>query len=183
MAKKAATAASSIPDESTLVELARQGLVAVASDDQIGPAGPIESTDGVVTVSFASRLPGYPGWLWQVNLSDGNGGQWGVLEAHLVPGAEALVAPDWVPWADRLEEYRRSEAERLQTEADQADDDDDVDEDDLDDDDLDGVDIDQLDLGPINDDADPSTLEVPDEPNDVFDHVDVDAADELGAQR
>lgn len=178
MAKKAAPSASTLPDESTLAELARQGLAGVASDDQIGPVAPIESTDGVVTVSFASLLPGYPGWLWQVNLSDGDGGEWGVLEAHLVPGGEALVAPDWVPWADRMEEYRRSEAERLQTEADQADDDDDVDEDDLDDDDLDGVDIDQLDLG-LADDADPAALEIPDEPNDVFDHVDVD--DELGA--
>ena len=178
MAKKTSAKAAALPKEATLIELARDGLDGVATPEHVGEAS-VSSSEGVVTVSFASLLPGYPGWMWQVNLSDGEGGAWGVLETHLVPGPEALVAPDWVPWADRLDEYRRSEAERLEAEADDVDEDD-VDEDDLDDDDLDGVDIDQLDLGDLDaddldaDDLDPAPLEVPDEPNDVFDHIDLD---------
>jgi hypothetical protein len=90
-----------------------------------------------------------------------------VLEVGLLPGEGSLVAPDWVPWADRLEEYLLHEKEIK---------DDDVDEDDDDeldlDDDVDGVDIDQLDL-----DLDPAPLEVPDEPDDLFDHVELDEPD------
>ena len=169
MPKKAAAASTGAPDDGALIALAHTGLDGVASAAEIGAEPSIERGEATATVSFPSLLPGYPGWRWEVVLSDGEGGQWGVLETHLVPGPDALVAPDWVPWADRLEEYRRSEAERLEAE---ADDEDDVDEDDLDDDDLDGVDIDQLDLG--DDDMDPSPLEMPGEPTDVFDHVDID---------
>ena len=169
MPKKKTATAASLPDDDALIALARSGLDGVAASSEVGSEPTIERAESTAAVSFPSLLPGYPGWRWEVVLSDGDGGEWGVLETHLVPGPDALVAPDWVPWADRLEEYRRSEAERLSAE---ADDEDDVDEDDLDDDDLDGVDIDQLDLG--DDDMDPSPLEMPGEPTDVFDHVDMD---------
>lgn len=174
MAKKpAATTKLSVPDEKTLTELAHTALLEVAPPADIGQPHGVESADDVYSVRFDSAMSGYPGWQWLVTMSDGDGGQWGVLEIHLVPGPDALVSPDWVPWSERLEEYQRSEAERVQAEADAAaahiDDDADVDDDadlddDLDDDDLDGVDIDQLDL-------DPRGLEIPDEPNDVFDHI------------
>lgn len=166
MAKKS----TSTPDDTALIERAREGLQGVTSPDHVGPAS-VEPGDGVHTVRFESLMPGYPGWFWEVSLSDGNGGVLGVLEVNLIPGSDALVAPDWVPWADRLEEYRRSEAEREEAEA--TDDDDDLDEvDHLDDEDLDGVDIDQLDL-------DPGPLEMPDDSNDVFDHIDFDEDDEI----
>lgn len=165
MAKKTTSA----PDDTALIERAREGLEGLARPEHVGQAS-VESLDGVHTVRFESLMPGYPGWVWEVSLSDGNGGTLGVLEVNLIPGSDALVAPDWVPWANRLEEYRRSEAEREEAEA--TDDDDEVDETDaLDDEDLDGVDIDQLDL-------DPAPLEMPDEPNDVFDHMDFDEDDE-----
>ncbi|MDR9434991.1 DUF3027 domain-containing protein [Pontimonas sp.] len=176
MAKKPAARADTAttpPDEKTLTDLAHSALVDVAPVADIGQPRGLEHADGVYSVRFESTMPGYPGWQWLVSMADGDGGQWGVLEIHLVPGPDALVSPDWVPWSDRLEEYQRSEAERIQAEADAAervaeDDGDDSDDgdpdDDLDDDDLDGVDIDQLDL-------DPDGLEVPDDPNDVFDHL------------
>lgn len=160
MAKKKITV-----DHDALVARAREGLSGVAPDEHIGDGHVLDTVDGVHSVSFSCLKPGYPGWNWLVTLSDGDGGTLGVLETHLLPGEGALLAPDWVPWADRLEEYQRLEAERERDEAlaDDDDDDDDIDIDDA----LDGIDIDQLDL-------DPSGLEVPDEPNDVFDHVDVD---------
>ncbi len=160
MAKK-----KSAIDPETLISLAREGLVGVAPEEHVGDAQVLDASDGVHSVSFVCLKPGYPGWNWLVTLSDGDGGALGVLETHLLPGEGALLAPDWVPWADRLEEYQRLEAEREREEAlaDEDDDDDDIDIDDA----LDGIDIDQLDL-------DPSGLEVPEEPNDVFDHVDFD---------
>lgn len=155
MAKKKA------PAESTIHELAKAAVLDTAPEDHIGPAHPVETDGGVHTVRFDSLLSGYPGWQWVVTLSDGDGGELGVMELHLLPGPDALVAPDWVPWEERLEEYRRHEAEES------SDDDDAVDEADLDEGDIDGVDIDQLDL-------DPGPLEVPGEPTDVFDHIEVE---------
>lgn len=147
-----------------LVARAMEALTEVTPADSIGPNATVDDDGGVVTVTAPSLLPGYPGWNWVVTLSDGDGGELGVLEMHLLPGDDALLAPDWVPWSDRLEEYRRQEAEREVDESLEDDDDDLVDDiDDV----MDGVDIDQLDL-------DPSGLEVPEEPNDVFDHVELD---------
>jgi hypothetical protein len=100
-----------------------------------------------------------------------------VLELELLPGEGSLLPPDWVPWADRMEEYLIHEKELAEAgalaEAREAMDDDDDDEDDFDDD-LDGVEIDQLDI-----ELDPAPLEVPLEPNDVFDHVEFDEPDPL----
>jgi hypothetical protein len=158
MAKKKATL-----EGDRVIDIARDALAEIARDEHVGRSS-VSETDGLFTVSFESTMAGYPGWSWVVTLTDGDGGELSALELNLLPGENALLAPDWVPWADRLEEYQRLEAER----AEHSDDDDDDDHDDIDiDEDLDGIDIDQLDL-------DPSGLEIPDEPNDVFDHVDVD---------
>lgn len=157
MAKKTAT-------DTRVIDIARDALIGVAREEHVGEATVAEQ-DGLFTVSFASRMPGYPGWNWVVSLTDGEGGELSVLELNLLPGDQALLAPDWIPWADRLEEFQRLEAERAEQAADD-DDDDEPDEIDIDED-LDGIDIDQLDI-------DPSGLEVPEEPNDVFDHVVVD---------
>jgi len=156
MAKKKA------PAEATIHELARTAVLGIAPEDQIGSAHPVETEGGIHTVRFDSLLSGYPGWQWVVTLTDGDGGELGVMELHLLPGPDALVAPDWVPWEERLEEYRRHEEDTPDE------DDDAVDEDDLAEGDIDGVDIDQLDL-------DPAALEVPSEPNDVFDHLEEEA--------
>ena len=151
-------------DEASVVSAAREGLAGAAPTEHIGELHSVTTLEGVHTVLFSCLTPGYPGWNWVVTLSDGDGGALGVLETHLLPGEGALLAPDWVPWADRLEEYQRLEAERESDDTSADDDDDDgLDIDDA----LDGIDIDQLDL-------DPSALEIPEEPNDVFDHVDLD---------
>lgn len=163
-------------DQEKLVEAARAGLAGVARDGDIGAFQPATEQDGVWTIQAESTQLGYPGWLWTVTLTDTGEGGFSVAEVNLLPGPGALLSPDWVPWSDRLDDYRRQEAERAATELADLDDDDDVADDDVADDDmddvLDGIDIDQLDL-----DLDPAPLEVPDDPNDVFDHVDFDDED------
>lgn len=170
MSKKAATSA---PTTDQLVEIATAGLAGIAKPGEVGRFLAPEESDGVWTVRAESTQPGYPGWHWTVTITPGEGDVLTVTEVNLLPGDDALLSPEWVPWSERLEEYRRVEAQKeLDAEASDEDDDDDHDDDDLDDV-LDGIDIDQLDL-----DLDPEALEVPDEPNDVFDHVDLDDEDD-----
>jgi hypothetical protein len=57
----------------------------------------------VVTHSFASRLPGYVGWYWAVTLAAVPGEEHVTGdEVVLLPGEQALLAPAWVPWHERL---------------------------------------------------------------------------------
>jgi Protein of unknown function (DUF3027) len=100
------------------VDLARAAAVetagdpAVVGDHQGVSAEPVEATvEGVdpealgrlVTHTFASRLPGYVGWHWAVTLSRVPGeDEVTVDEVVLLPGDQALLAPAWVPWHERL---------------------------------------------------------------------------------
>ena len=60
--------------------------------------------DLVVTHTFACTRPGYLGWHWSVTLTrDADGSKATVNEAVLLPGADAIVAPSWVPYKERLQ--------------------------------------------------------------------------------
>src|SRR6195952_3744615 len=65
-------------------------LVAVAEDDI------------AVTVHFAATQPGYLGWQWSVTLAILVEGHPTVSEVVLLPGDGALLAPDWIPWEQRI---------------------------------------------------------------------------------
>ena len=98
--------------------------------------------DGVVTMLFAATMAGYPGWHWTVSVAELPGEEPTVLEAELLPGDGALLAPDWVPWSERLEDYKEAQAaaaaaaglDALELDEDALDEDDEVDADDEDDD-------------------------------------------------
>lgn len=163
--------------DEALAPLALTALLELTGPETFVDSPAIVRTEGVATLSYPCTLPGYPGWAWTVAVSDVAGLEPTVLELELLPGEGALLAPDWVPWADRLEEYLLHEKEAAEAASDlegDADGDDGDGEDEDFDDDLDGVDIDQLDL-----DLDPAPLEVPAEPNDVFDHIEFDEPDPL----
>ncbi|MHA6802201.1 DUF3027 domain-containing protein [Salinifilum ghardaiensis] len=52
---------------------------------------------------FEAHYPGYVGWRWAVTVaSAGPGEPVTVSEVVLLPGPDALVAPDWVPWSERV---------------------------------------------------------------------------------
>lgn len=125
-----------------LEALAREALAEITRPEYVGALVAEERTDdAVVTLSFATLQSGYPGWRWTVALAEVEGGDATVLETELVPGEGALLAPDWVPWADRLEEYRAAQAAAAAAE--EVDDDDDFDLDDAEDEDDvdDGIDF------------------------------------------
>ncbi len=68
--------------------------------------------EGIVTYLFDSKLKGYVGWRWSVSVYQvEEHAQATISEVLLVPGPESLVAPDWVPWSERLADYKALQAE------------------------------------------------------------------------
>lgn len=59
--------------------------------------------DRVLTHLFAATVPGYAGWCWAVTVARASRAKTvTVNECLLLPGPEAILAPDWVPWRERL---------------------------------------------------------------------------------
>lgn len=59
--------------------------------------------DRLVSHDFACTAPGYRGWRWTVTLARAPRARGAtVCEAQLVAGEESVVAPAWVPWAERI---------------------------------------------------------------------------------
>ncbi|ODA91352.1 hypothetical protein ATY41_01330 [Leifsonia xyli subsp. xyli] len=125
------------------ISLARAALAEITPESTVGePLGHVVEAGGAVSLLFACTLPGYPGWRWTVSVGRAEDGvQPTVLEAELMPGEESLLAPDWVPWSERLAEYQAAQ-EALTVEADDDDEDgeDRPDEDEDEDEDSDGFD-------------------------------------------
>ncbi|MFO7689382.1 MAG: DUF3027 domain-containing protein [Cryobacterium sp.] len=89
------------------VDLARTALLEITPADTIGePIGHRVEGEGVVSLYFACSLTGYPGWRWTVSLARADADALpSVLETELTPGEGALLAPEWVPWSERLADY------------------------------------------------------------------------------
>lgn len=134
------------------VTVAREALEEITPAWTIGsPAGYSVEGERVISHRFACELPGYPGWNWTVTLARvDESADPAVLEAELLPGDDALLAPDWVPWSERLADYQAAlDASHLRQQATDDDDDEDTD-DDTDDEDADDLDADDLDEGDID---------------------------------
>jgi hypothetical protein len=133
--------------------LAREALCEITAEATIGElVDQRDEGEGVTTLSFAATMPGYPGWHWTVSVAELPDEAPSVLEVELLPGDGALLAPDWVPWSERLDDYRAAQAAAAEAAAEaegddaEADGDDDLDDDGLDDDDDDDdLDLDDLD--------------------------------------
>ncbi|UDY25332.1 DUF3027 domain-containing protein [Nocardioides sp. Kera G14] len=88
------------------VDAARSALVdETGVGDWLGvgteAAGPGDAT--VVTHYFKAEKPGYVGWHWAVTLAVLPEGAPTVDEVVLLPGVEAITAPAWVPYRERLQ--------------------------------------------------------------------------------
>ncbi len=113
--------ASSLPaslTEAAAVEQARAAAAETAGDPAVvgehlgiepeiavpvtGEVQP-EVLGATATHTFESRLPGYVGWHWAVTVAAVPGDdEVTVDEVVLLPGEQALLAPAWVPWHERL---------------------------------------------------------------------------------
>lgn len=178
-----------IPDPVLLQarDIARAALAEITDPKTIGADEGFEAhEERVLSLFFECRLPGYPGWRWTATLSRLDGDEVNVLEVELLPGPGSVVAPEWVPWSERLAQYREAQARQAADEAaaaesaaaeladeDEVDPEDDLLENDFSDfdDEIDGVDIDEDD---IDDDG---IEEIDDDDDDDIDDDDDDADD------
>ncbi|MFC5054753.1 DUF3027 domain-containing protein [Saccharothrix xinjiangensis] len=86
------------------VRLARAAAREEAGPEAVGDhVGVVAEDEAAVTHLFEARHAGYRGWNWAATVSfAGEGTPLSVSEVVLLPGDDALVAPDWVPWHERV---------------------------------------------------------------------------------
>jgi hypothetical protein len=84
--------------------LARASIVEGSGDDTVGDYLGVGYEDPVsATHRFRAHLPGYQGWQWAVVVASYPGADHAtVSEVVLVPGPESLLAPEWLPWDQRV---------------------------------------------------------------------------------
>jgi DUF3027 family protein len=104
----AATTRRAAPDATlaAATDLARQAAEEVAAPEpgHVGEhIGAHADGERLVTHEFVCLDPAYRGWRWAVTVTRASRSKTvTVNEAVLLPGGEALLAPVWVPWSDRL---------------------------------------------------------------------------------
>lgn len=87
------------------VELARAAAVELAErPEDVGEhLGAVVESERLVSHRFASNARGYRGWAWTVTVARVPRARTAtVCEAVLLPGDDAILAPEWVPWSERL---------------------------------------------------------------------------------
>ena len=96
---KADTAAVAAVDE------ARAALVEEVGTADVGDhRGHAVEGERVVTHQFACTRKGYTGWHWSVTVARASRQKHVTIdEVVLVPGADAIVAPEWVPYHERIQ--------------------------------------------------------------------------------
>src|SRR5699024_10481702 len=87
------------------VDTARQAAVTESGEAAVGEHVEVRHEDAVTaTHLFETHLPGYRGWLWAVVVAAvGPTEPATVSEVALLPGADALTAPNWVAWERRVQ--------------------------------------------------------------------------------
>ncbi|HUB38972.1 MAG TPA: DUF3027 domain-containing protein [Streptosporangiaceae bacterium] len=85
-------------------DLARAAAGELAGADNVGEhVGVTADDERVVTHLFSSLDRAYTGWRWAVTVSRASRAKAvTVSEVVLLPGPDSLLAPDWVPWSERV---------------------------------------------------------------------------------
>lgn len=125
-------------------DFARTALIEATSKSKVGNfIEVIDEGENVASYLFENNQKGYVGWRWSVTIFQANSNEPAtVSEIVLMPGPDSLVAPDWVPWSERLADYKALQLELEKQaaleaeEAEESDDDADLDVEDDDADDL-----------------------------------------------
>lgn len=85
------------------VELARRALLDLEPVGVGVHLGVTAEDDSCATHHFEATLPGYGGWQWAVVVAaPPEADRVTVSESALLPGPDALIAPDFVPWDQRI---------------------------------------------------------------------------------
>lgn len=85
-------------------DLARGAAEELAGAGNVGEhVGVTADDERVVTHLFGCQDPAYTGWRWAVTVSRASRAKAvTVSEVVLLPGPDSLLAPDWVPWSERV---------------------------------------------------------------------------------
>ena len=117
----AATTRSRTPDRlcAEAVDLARAAAEEAAAPGVVGEHVGLETEgDRVVTHFFECKELGYRGWRWAVTVARASRAKIVTLdEVVLLPGPDALLAPEWVPWSERLRPGDMGPGDLLPTDA------------------------------------------------------------------
>ncbi|MFJ4849456.1 MULTISPECIES: DUF3027 domain-containing protein [unclassified Streptomyces] len=86
------------------VDVAFEAAVEAFGPEAVGEhLGAVAEGERVVTHLFDCREAGYRGWRWAVTLTRASRAKAVTLdETVLLPGPDAVLAPEWVPWSERL---------------------------------------------------------------------------------
>ena len=100
------------PDPKRFLDVARAAAVENAGEKAVSKfVELIDEGDGAFSFVFEARLEGYQGWLWSVTLFDSGDEAPTISEVVLLPGEQALLAPAWVPWSERLADWKALQVE------------------------------------------------------------------------
>ena len=96
------------------VALAREAVVLGGADASgVGEhVGVRVHDDRLLSHLFDCELPGYPGWTWYATVARAPRSKHvTVCESGLLAGPRSLLAPEWVPWEERMQSVQDQEAE------------------------------------------------------------------------
>lgn len=115
-------------------DFARTALIEATSKSKVGNFIEVfEDGESVATYLFENNQKGYVGWRWSVTIFQAKASDPAtVSEIVLLPGPDSLVAPDWVPWSERLADYKALQLElekQAALDAEDSDDDEDSEDD------------------------------------------------------
>ena len=87
-------------------DLALSAAVETAGDkSQVGAFISVEFDEdsGLSNYLFDAKLTGYEGWRWSVTIAKVDDATPTICDVVMIPGPDALLAPKWIPYADRLQ--------------------------------------------------------------------------------
>jgi hypothetical protein len=102
------------------VGLAREAVAEAAWPGRPGEwIEAVAEADRVVTHFFECLEPGYRGWRWAATVTRASRAKLVTVdETVLLPGPDALLAPQWLPWSERLRPGDLGPGDLLPTDAD-----------------------------------------------------------------
>ena len=88
------------------LDIAKQAVIEDAGKrEYVGEFYSIDSDDErIATYLFEAKLPGYDGWRWAVTVAkvDEQSAPT-ICDVVLLPGTKALLAPNWIPYSQRIQ--------------------------------------------------------------------------------
>lgn len=98
------------------VDAARAALVKEVEPDHVGQhLGAKSEGERLVTHLFECLRPGYRGWTWYVTVTRISRSKIvTVSELGLLPSEDSVLAPEWVPWSERVRPEDSEEASSVE---------------------------------------------------------------------